>query len=312
MSEEKKENKNLENTLLNKDESSKRNPKNQLFFLKVVALFTLIFLSIFLYLYWQDLSKRRLLARVDNEKFSNLDSDIFDLSQDFNNQNIDENHDLSDLNIASLKEKSSGFIYQLLIKNQLQIEDLRKQNRELRSEFLKYKTYERYNKIVIYYASFRDKLFNEKNFNTELQNLEIICNSDEMLHAKITNLKSHLVNFYPKNKLEISFKNLIPEIKAISDSAPQDNSWLKKINEKIAKIIIIRRTLINNSGDIDDKIITIENHLKAENYQEALGIILSLNQSYNEVFKNFLENLNASLEVQKIDLEILNYLKSLN
>ncbi len=312
MSEEKKENKNLENTLLNKDESSKRNPKNQLFFLKVVALFTLIFLSIFLYLYWQDLSKRRLLARVDNEKFSNLDSDIFDLSQDFNNQNIDENHDLSDLNIASLKEKSSGFIYQLLIKNQVQIEDLRKQNRELRSEFLKYKTYERYNKIVIYYASFRDKLFNEKNFNTELQNLEIICNSDEMLHAKITNLKSHLVNFYPKNKLEISFKNLIPEIKAISDSAPQDNSWLKKINEKIAKIIIIRRTLINNSGDIDDKIITIENHLKAENYQEALGIILSLNQSYNEVFKNFLENLNASLEVQKIDLEILNYLKSLN
>ena len=312
MSEEKKENKNLENTLLNKDESSKRNPKNQLFFLKVVALFTLIFLSIFLYLYWQDLSKRRLLARVDNEKFSNLDSDIFDLSQDFNNQNIDENHDLSDLNIASLKEKSSGFIYQLLIKNQVQIEDLRKQNRELRSEFLKYKTYERYNKIVIYYASFRDKLFNEKNFNTELQNLEIICNSDEMLHAKITNLKSHLVNFYPKNKLEISFKNLIPEIKAISDSAPQDNSWLKKINEKIAKIIIIRRTLINNSGDVDDKIITIENHLKAENYQEALGIILSLNQSYNEVFKNFLENLNASLEVQKIDLEILNYLKSLN
>ena len=312
MSEEKKENKNLENTLLNKDESSKRNPKNQLFFLKVVALFTLIFLSIFLYLYWQDLSKRRLLARVDNEKFSNLDSDIFDLSQDFNNQNIDENHDLSDLNIASLKEKSSGFIYQLLIKNQLQIEDLRKQNRELRSEFLKYKTYERYNKIVIYYASFRDKLFNEKNFNTELQNLEIICNSDEMLHAKITNLKSHLVNFYPKNKLEISFKNLIPEIKAISDSAPQDNSWLKKINEKIAKIIIIRRTLINNSGDVDDKIITIENHLKAENYQEALGIILSLNKSYNEVFKNFLENLNASLEVQKIDLEILNYLKSLN
>jgi hypothetical protein len=179
-------------------------------------------------------------------------------------------------------------------------------------QFLKYKSYERYNKIVISYASFRDKLFNEKNFNTELQNLEIICNSDEMLHAKITNLKSHLVNFYPKNKLEISFKNLIPEIKAISNSAPQDNSWLKKINEKIAKIIIIRRTLINNSGDIDDKIITLENHLKAENYQEALGIILSLNQSYNEVFKNFLENLNASLEVQKIDLEILNYLKSLN
>ena len=87
---------------------------------------------------------------------------------------------------------------------------------------------------------------------------------------------------------------------------------MRKINEKIAKIIIIRRTLVNNSGDIDDKIIIIENHLKAENYQEALTSILSLDQSYNEVFKNFLENLNSSLEVQKIDLEILNYLKSLN
>ena len=87
---------------------------------------------------------------------------------------------------------------------------------------------------------------------------------------------------------------------------------VKKINKKIAKIIIIRRTLTNNSEDIDDKIIAIENFLKNENYQEALGVILGLDQGYNEVFKDFLENLNASLEVQKIDQEILNYLKSLN
>jgi hypothetical protein len=312
MSEENKELNNHESLTLSKEKSSKKNPKNQLFFLKISLLFTLIFLSIFTYVYWQDLAKRRGLARLDSEKFNNLDSDIFDLSQDFSNQNIDENHDINDLNIASLKEKNGEFIYQLLLKNQIQIEDLRKQNRELKSEFLKYKSYEKYNKLVISYAMFRDKLFNEKDFKIELQNLEIICSTDELLHAKISNLKSHLINFYTKNKLENSFKNLIPEIKVTSNYPSQDSTWLRKINEKIAKIIIIRRTLVNNSGDIDDKIIIIENHLKAENYQEALTAILSLDQSYNEVFKNFLENLNSSLEVQKIDLEILNYLKSLN
>jgi len=312
MSEENKEINNQESPTVSRKELSKKNPKNQLFFLKVTLLFTLTFLSIVTYVYWQDLAKRRLIARSDSEKFNNIDSDIFDLSQDFNNQNIDENHDIHDLNIASLKEKNGEFIYQLLLKNQIQIEDLRKQNRELKSEFLKYKSYEKYNKLVIAYAVFRDKLFNEKDFKTELQNLEIICSSDELLHEKINNLKSNLGNFYTKNKLENSFKNLIPEIKVTSNYPSQDSNWLKKINEKIAKIIIIRRTLINNSGDIDDKIIAIENHLKAENYQEALGIILSLDQSYNEVFKNFLENLNSSHEVQKIDLEILNYLKSLN
>ena len=112
--------------------------------------------------------------------------------------------------------------------------------------------------------------------------------------------------------MESNLKNLIPQLKAIDNLGIQDNGWLNIINQKIAKIIVIRRTISNNSGDIDDKILSIENYLKLENYQEALTVILSLDQNYNEVFKNFLENLNASLEVQKIDNEILNYLKSLN
>ena len=112
----------------------KKTSKNQIIFLKVAILFTLIFLSIFAFIYWQDLAKRRSIARVDSEKFNNLDSDIFDLSQDLNEQNLDESHGLGDFNISDLKEKNAEFIYQLLIKNQVQIEDLRKQNRELKND----------------------------------------------------------------------------------------------------------------------------------------------------------------------------------
>ncbi len=319
MNEEKIENKNNATSTVSKDNKAsnmdinyKKNSKNQLFFLKIALLFTLIFLSIFSYVYWQDLTKRRSLARSDSEKFSNLDSDIFDLSQDFNEQNLEDNHAIGDLNINELKEKNAEFIYQLLIKNQVQIEDLRKQNRELKNEFLKYKSFEKFNKLVITYAMFRDKLFSDKEYKIDLQTLEIIGATDQNIQSKITSLKSHLVNFLSKKNLEIKFKNLIPDVKVTNNKADQDSEWLKKINKKIAKIIIIRRTLTNNSEDIDDKIIAIENFLKNENYQEALGVILGLDQGYNEVFKDFLENLNASLEVQKIDQEILNYLKSLN
>ena len=158
----------------------------------------------------------------------------------------------------------------------------------------------------------RDKLFSGKDVKNDLQNLELICAVDENIQGKITKLKSHIGNFLNQKQLESNLKNLIPEVKAIDNLSDQDNGWLNIINQKIAKIIVIRRTISNNSGDIDDKILSIENYLKLENYQEALTVILSLDQNYNEVFKNFLENLNASLEVQKIDNEILNYLKSLN
>ena len=292
--------------------NQKKTSRNQIIFLKVAILFTLIFLSLFAFIYWQDLAKRRSIARIDSEKFNNLDSDIFDLSQDLNEQTLDEGHGIGDFNIADLKEKNAEFIYQLLIKNQVQIEDLRKQNREFKNEFAKYKSYEKFNKMVITYAMFRDKLFSGKDIKNDLQNLELICAFDENIQGKITKLKSHIGNFLNQKQLENNLKNLIPQLKAIDNLSDQDNGWLNIINQKIAKIIVIRRTVSNSSGDIDDKILSIENYLKSENYQEALTVILSLDQNYNEVFRNFLENLNASLEVQKIDNEILNYLKSLN
>jgi hypothetical protein len=53
-------------------------------------------LSLFAFIYWQDLAKRRSIARTDSEKFNNLDSDIFDLSQDLNEQTLDEGHGIGD------------------------------------------------------------------------------------------------------------------------------------------------------------------------------------------------------------------------
>jgi hypothetical protein len=42
-----------------------------------------------------------------------------------------------------------------------------------------------------------------------------------------------------------------------------------------------------------------------------MNSLLSLDQNYHEIIKDFLNDLSIAVEVQKTDQEILNYLKSL-
>lgn len=280
-------------------------------FFKIIVILIIFFLGLFFYSYFIELSKRKFQARGEAEKFSNLDGDIFDLDQDFKDDYIPE-HDFKDLSVNELKEKNAEFIYKLLIKNQVQIEQLSAQNRELKNEFIKYKNSEKLNKMVISYLNFRDQLLMGKDFEREFASLELSSVFDEVMKVKLKNLKTNLNLFLTNEKLSNNFKKLIPDLVTLRQDNPDRSQWFNKLNQKIAKIIVIRRTVSNNLDDIDDKIITIEDHLQMQNYQEALNVILSMDQSYNAILKNFLENLNASFEVQKIDQEIVNYLKSLN
>jgi hypothetical protein len=52
--------------------------------------------------------------------------------------------------------------------------------------------------------------------------------------------------------------------------------------------------------------------LQEQNYQEALNNLVALDPLYHSVIVNFLDKLNVALEVQKIDQEILSYLKTLS
>ncbi|GDX36214.1 hypothetical protein LBMAG18_07250 [Alphaproteobacteria bacterium] len=319
MSDLKTEN-NPENNSVNKENISfeavksslKKSSKKQFVFLKVVLLITLILMSVLVYVYWQDLTKRRGMARVEAEKFSNIDGDIFDLSEEFKNKDYPINGDLDELQAGEYKEKNSEFLYRLLVKNQMQIEELRKQNNELRTEFLKYKNREKFNKISLTYALTRDKIFKGLEYNSDLQNLELMTLSDDFVKSKINLLKNNLKSYLTVQKINKNFKDLIPEIIALKNSDISDNSFLQKINNKIAKVIVIRRTIYKNSGDIDDKIIALENALLSENYQEALTIGLSFPASYHQILSGFLDNLNSAIEVNKIDQEIINYLKNIN
>jgi len=292
--------------------SLKKSSKKQFVFLKVVLLITLILMSALVYVYWQDLAKRRGIARAESEKFSNIDGDIFDLSDEFKNENYPTTGDLGELQAGEYKEKNGEFLYRLLIKNQMQIEELRKQNNELRNEFLKYKNREKINKISLTYATIREKLMKGQDYKSDLQNLELFAISDDFIKAKIGLLKDNLKFYLPHSTIYKNFKNLIPDIIALKNTDIADNSFMQKINNKIAKVIVIRRTILNNSGDIDDKLVLLENALLLENYQEALTLALSFPASYHQIFSGFLDNLNSAIEINKIDQEIINYLKNNN
>lgn len=289
--------------------------KRQSFLTKLVIFLALIFFGFLGFKYWQIQHQKRIadqnIGQKEIEKFDNIDSEIFDLSSDNQQQKSEDNlRDLSDLSVTELKEKGAEFIYKMLIKNQLQINDLNQEVLSLRSEILKYKNHEKVGKMILFYVDLRQEIFAQKNYQNNLQNFAIFTASDENLSSKIEKLKPLLPLFSNQEKLSKAFSKLIPDL-IISKSNNTDNSLISKIRRNISKLIIIRKIDEKDSGDVDSIIFKIEKFLHQENYQEAMNMLLSLDQSYHEIIKEFLNDLSVAIEVQKIDQEILNHLKNL-
>jgi hypothetical protein len=212
--------------------------------------------------------------------------------------------------VNELKEKGAEFIYQMLLKNQVQITDLREQILALKNDVKKYKNQERIGKLIFTYVDLRQKISAGKTSAEEFKNFEMMASFDENLQAKIAQLKPLLPNLQGREKLNKSFSALIPEVIAAKNFNP-DGGILSKIRYNISKLIIIRRIDDKNLGDIDATITKVERLLHEENYQDALTSLLSLDVNYHEILKGFLDELSVSAEAQKIDRDILNYLKSL-
>jgi len=104
---------------------------------------------------------------------------------------------------------------------------------------------------------------------------------------------------------------LIPNL-IIAKGSNIDGSIISRIRNNIAKLIIIRRIDGKKPQEIDATIVKIEKLLQEQNYQEALNNLVALDPLYHSVIVNFLDKLNVALEVQKIDQEILSYLKTLS
>lgn len=239
-----------------------------------------------------------------------LDHDIIGLAEGYADQGDQE--DLSDLSVNELREKGAEFIYQMLLKNQLKIEDLGAQLQALKSEVLKYRSQEKLGRMILIYVDLREKIISEKGYNEEMKSFEILSASDEVLTAKIAKLKPLLSSFASQKKLEKNFANIIPELIINKKNSVANESLAAKIQRNISRLVVLRRIDEKNPQEVDAVVVRIEKLLKQENYSDALSAALSLPADYNPILKNFLDELHASLEVRQIDQEILNYLKSLN
>lgn len=239
-----------------------------------------------------------------------LDHDIIGLAEGYADQGDQE--DLSDLSVNELREKGAEFIYQMLLKNQLKIEDLGAQLQALKSEVLKYRSQEKLGRMILIYVDLREKIISEKVYNEEMKSFEILSASDEVLTAKIAKLKPLLSSFASQKKLEKNFANIIPELIINKKNSVANESLAAKIQRNISRLVVLRRIDEKNPQEVDAVVVRIEKLLKQENYSDALSAALSLPADYNPILKNFLDELHASLEVRQIDQEILNYLKSLN
>ncbi len=278
------------------------------FLVKIIILLAIIFFSYLGFKHWKSEFAKKVLAQQEVEKFDNVESEIFDLSAD---HSVTKDENLQSANIDELKEKGAEFIYKLLLKNQTQIADLNKQIQEVQSELIKYKNQEKIGKIIISYVELRQQIFAKKSYENSLKNFEILTSSDVVLSEKAAMLRQSLTNFSTQQELTASFSKLIPNL-IIAKSNNSNQSFAAKIRRNISKMIVIRRIDGKGVNDVDAIIVKTEKLIKQENYQEAMNSLLLLDQNYHEIITDFLNNLNGAIEVQKIDQEILNHLKSLN
>lgn len=297
------------------EENKVINSKNKS--LKILSIVLGVFATITLVAYF---SFNFLQNKNDKNKTEQLKShnsdDIFDLSEEYLNSTEQDRSNLNDISVAELQEKGAEFVYQMLLKNQIQINELRSNLQKIQDEFTKYKTREAFSKIVFSYIELRQKIFsnnsNLENYENSLQNVETLAITDNILHEKITQLRPLLKDFIGAKNLEKDFKSLIPEIIATKNDLNVNNNFLNKIRHKFYKIIVIRRIDGKNPEDVDSTVVRIEKLLKDQNYQEALNNLLTLDQSYHNVTANFLLKLNVAVELQKVDSEILSYLKTVS
>lgn len=284
--------------------------KRQNFLAKFVILVALIIFGYFGFKYWENKVRQEVAAKAEVEKFDNVDSEIFDLSPDHNGAD-DNSHALMDLTVNELKEKGAEFIYQMLLKNQVQINDLKTQTQELREEFVKYKNQEKVGKLIFTYVDLRQKIYADESYDEALKNFELLSSFDQNLQDKVAKLTPLLPNFAGQKQLIKEFSEIIPEL-IVAKNSNSDSGLLAKIRHNISRLVIIRKINDESLSDVDGVIAKTERLLREENYHEALAAILTLDQNYHQILVKFLDDLSVASEVQKIDQEIFNYLKSLS
>jgi hypothetical protein len=246
---------------------------------------------------------------VNINKDSKEDS-ILDISDEYR-AGLENETTVHDLNISEIKEKGAEFVYQLLIKNQVQIEDINNQLRNFKGDFIKLKSREKINKLIINYVELREKLFNGEDCKSEIEGYDLLSVSDEFLQSKFLIIKEGYALFSTQKKLLESFKSITNQLIINENYDEKNTSLFEKLRHNFNKLVVIRKVKNLNPDQLEGVINQIELALSQKNYQEAMNKSLSLDKAYFPIVQKFLEELSIAIEIQNADKEIIKYLKSL-
>jgi hypothetical protein len=246
---------------------------------------------------------------ISIDKDSKEDS-ILDISDEYR-AGLENETTVHDLNISEIKEKGAEFVYQLLIKNQVQIEDINNQLRNFKGDFIKLKSREKINKLIINYVELREKLFNGEDCKSEIEGYDLLSVSDEFLQNKFLIIKEDYALFSTQKKLMESFKSITNQLIINENYDEKNASLFEKLRHNFNKLVVIRKVKNLNPDRLEGVINQIELALSQKNYQEALNKSLSLDKAYFSIVQKFLEELSIAIEIQNADKEIIKYLKSL-
>ena len=257
--------------------------------------------------YYQKLKTKQSNQTIKSE---NLEEDFFDISDEYR-AGLENETTVHDLNISEIKEKGAEFVYQLLIKNQVQIEDINNQLRNFKGDFIKLKSQEKFNKLIINYVELREKLFNGEDCKSEIESFDLLSASDEFLQNKFLVIKEDYALFSTQKKLMDSFKSITNQLIINENYSEENASLFEKLRHNFNKLVVIRKVKNLNPDRLEGVINQIELALSQKNYQEALNKSLSLDKAYFPIVQKFLEELSIAIEIQNADKEIIKYLKSL-
>jgi hypothetical protein len=246
---------------------------------------------------------------VNIDKDSKEDS-ILDISDEYK-AGLENETTVHDLNISEIKEKGAEFVYQLLIKNQVQIEDINNQLRNFKGDFIKLKNHEKINKLILNYVELREKLFNGEDCKSEIEGYDLLSVSDEFLQNKFLVIKEGYALFPTQKKLLESFKSITNQLIINENYDEKNASLFEKLRHNFNKLVVIRKVKNLNPDRLEGVINQIELALSQKNYQEAMNKSLSLDKAYFPIVQKFLEELSIAIEIQNADKEIIKYLKSL-
>ncbi|MFT6220599.1 MAG: hypothetical protein ACJAVG_001319 [Rickettsiales bacterium] len=203
---------------------------------------------------------------------------------------------------------------EILLKQQIQISDLRDDLNSLKLDVSRSKTNNNLPKIILTFIKLSDLVEENKPHEDLLRKLEILSKADFSLSSKVSYLRKNLIKEHKSQKeLENQFSYLTSQIKAKKYKIENENSWSDKAKSMISRFVIIRKTNEKNqASDIDILILKIENNIEQKEYDLALENIDLVGDDYQDILVDFKDDLEKSANLERSFEDLYQYLEALS